>query len=329
MSIENSTNSIIVKESRQGLFRLQWKINEFTGACFEENFTLCGSQSGRSYAISCFPKVCAGTSPSWNLTLTLKKPTPQPSNHPLQQQVIHFWQTQPDVDEIKSGEHNVTDEWTLLSFPVSRLPTTVTMWMDFGTSTVGERSLMNGLNHMFKNQISCDVQFNLVTNQRTIGAHVSILSAGSPVFAAMFQSLDQQQSPTRIVQIENTDMVVFTQLLTYLYTGSTPDLKNGDSTKSLYDAADRFGVETLKTQCIEALISNIDIDVAIQMLIWSRLRSIPALIQAANLFIMMNGRKLSYRPEWQHLKDNCPILFFEIQRYISMYNVLFEIDTLF
>jgi len=77
----------------------------------------------------------------------------------------------------------------------------ITIWLDFTNSTIVENGtalVSNSLNisELFYKQTLCDVEFRF-GNGKTIGAHVLILSAGSPVFAAMFQSKSGHKSQTR------------------------------------------------------------------------------------------------------------------------------------
>jgi hypothetical protein len=80
----------------------------------------------------------------------------------------------------------------------------LTVWVDFGTVFV-----------IFLNLASFKFQ-----EGQNIGAHVLILSVVSPVFASMFQD-----STDRKVEIVDFEMAIFTQLLTYFYTGVAQDVK--------------------------------------------------------------------------------------------------------
>jgi speckle-type POZ protein len=86
-----------------------------------------------------------------------------------------------------------------------------TLYLDFGTNTKSTRKIIEGFGKMFYNQNLCDVDFTFNDGQ-TIGAHVNVLSAGSPIFAAMFQ-LDMLESKTRHVVITDFELNVFRQLL--------------------------------------------------------------------------------------------------------------------
>jgi hypothetical protein len=83
------------------------------------------------------------------------------------------------------------------------------LWMDFGSNTVSEKKTATRLSALFKNQFKCDVQFLFKDGHQSIGAHAAILSASSPVFAAMFQS-DFVESKKRQVNIDNIEPKILT-----------------------------------------------------------------------------------------------------------------------
>ncbi len=89
-----------------------------------------------------------------------------------------------------------------------------------------------------------DVEF--LVGDESIAAHRSLLSARSPVFAAMFTS-GMQECQTRQVHLDDVDSAVFSDFLKFLYTGMLePTAKNK---KELLAVADKYQVETLKNLC--------------------------------------------------------------------------------
>jgi speckle-type POZ protein len=113
-----------------------------------------------------------------------------------------------------------------------RQPFGITLFMDFGTKEMDEKIIINGLEGMFVTQTLCDVYFQFKDGQ-SVGAHIVILSAGSPVFLAMFQS-GLLESKSRIVDIDDIEFDVFRQLLIYyLYTGMAPKVTEESITQLL------------------------------------------------------------------------------------------------
>lgn len=184
----------------------------------------------------------------------------------------------------------------------------VTLYVDFGTTKMSERNVITGLADMFNNQHRCDVLFQF-KNGQTIGAHILILSAGSPVFAAVFQSGVLESQPRRMT-ITDVEFNVFHQILIYLYSGSTPQLEKEEEefTELMYDAADKYNIQPLKMECIDVLLKKVDITNAISMLIWSHSRFVPKLFTFAMETLAKNSRDIFLRPEWLDFMRNYPEL---------------------
>jgi len=88
-------------------------------------------------------------------------------------------------------------------------------------------------------------------------AHRSLLSARSPVFAAMFKS-GMEEALTGRVRVDGVDPTTFRQFLEFLYTGTLSTW--ADKSKMLV-MADRYQVETLVNLCkLTSSSSPLDID---------------------------------------------------------------------
>jgi hypothetical protein len=116
------------------------------------------------------------------------------------------------------------------------------IWIDYGTNEVRQTHMNRRLAGMLHNQTYCDVQFQF-KNGQSIGAHIIILSASSPVFADMFQSI-LMKSGSHLVVIEDIDVQVFRHLLNYLYTNEAPQITRNEESNImlLYEAAEKFDV---------------------------------------------------------------------------------------
>lgn len=98
---------------------------------------------------------------------------------------------------------------------------------------------------MFEDGLYTDIQ--LQCGKRTFHAHKAVLIARSEVFAAMLNNdmLEKQKNSIEIVDMSHHTMEEF---LKYLYTGTLPEL-NMDIATRLYEAGDKYAVETLKSRC--------------------------------------------------------------------------------
>lgn len=317
-----SLNLIVqVEEVRRGLFRIRWEIDDVRDFPYKATFKLCGSQLGQSYVISCYPKrrhnernIRKDRPPFYvrlSLKKTLKEEDQQQELKVCEQQEclkpIYVWVSRHRGHEAQLSESIESGTWRLWTFSIWKQPAIITLWMDFGTSTPGQKSVMKGIAHLFSNQVQCDVQFHLA-NGKSIGAHVCILSASSPVFAAMFQTGRFEEAQTRKVTIDDVEMNVFNQLLSYLYTGNAPELEEEQITQPLFEVADKYGVETLKSECVDVMLTRLSVNNAVNMLVWSHLHSIPKLFDATMKFVAANGRQICFLPEWMDLMKNYPDL---------------------
>lgn len=189
----------------------------------------------------------------------------------------------------------------------------ITVWIDFGMSSVKQENIINTMNEftrMFHDQINCDVEFRF-RDGTSIGAHILILSARSTVFSAMFQK-SFIESQTRQVNIDDIEMEVFRQLLIYLYSGDAPKLTSDEedvkTTQLLFEVADKYAVETLKKECVNVLLKEVDSENVIKLLLWSNFHSITELFDEAMKVLVDNFRAISFQPEWLDFMKNFPDL---------------------
>lgn len=315
---------------------------------FKEKFHLLGSQSGRIYNITYVLDMSQKLNYSYDYDITLEEtscscnpsavetngssvkqqeakrqkldessllPMSQCQNVPP----VRIWLEYEEINSTTNEElqyEEETNQWKFDSF-CRRKPLGITLFMDFGSKEVGEKKIINGLVGMFFAQTFCDVQFQFKEGQ-SVGAHVVILSASSPVFSAMFQSgLSESQSQT--VVIDDIEREVFRQMLIYLYTGRAPKLTEESITQLLFVASDKYGVEALKNECVNALKKELKINNAISFLVWAKFYSVPKLFNKAMKFVLQNCSKLSRQPEWMELIKNHPELCLEVTQRIIDY----------
>ena len=178
----------------------------------------------------------------------------------------------------------------------------------------GEKNVLAHLSQLLEDQTSSDVTFQV--QDESIKAHSILVSAGSPVLAAMFQQ-DFIEKHTRDVKIQDTKAKVFKQLLRYIYTGKAPEIGNEDIARDLLVAADKYAVESLKEECIEILIRKLSVGNAIPILILAHLHSAPKLLQATLLFMSLNGKEVCSRSmEWKQLMKSYPDLCYTATKHI-------------
>lgn len=185
---------------------------------------------------------------------------------------------------------------------------TFRLWLDFQTTSLGERTTLKQLETIFFQQSYCDVNFLL--GNESIGAHMAVLSARSPVFAAMFQH-DMREAQTREVVVSDIDSSVFKQFLHYVYAGRAPELKlTDDVAQPLLLAADKYDVADLKEECLSLLKSRMTVDNVIDTLIWAYYHSMTRLVEVALMFVAQHGHEsCAGRSELEEVSRKCPELY--------------------
>jgi hypothetical protein len=315
---------VTIKEVRLGLFRVVWDFTIKIGKnmIYYQKFSLCGTQSGRKFQISIENGSCihnvklqyishsehSASQPEDDqskLKLEKESVLPELKSLPLVE-VLYLGKREPQTENNPNKWEFVIPQTLTGSEPV------VELWIVFGTNEVNEKIVINGLSEIFNNQTLCDVKFKF-KNSEEIGAHVAILTAGSPVFAAMLQS-NFVETKTRTVNIADIEMDVFNEMLTYLYTGKAPNLLEIHFIRLVYEVADKYGVKSLKDDCENLLVSQLSNSNAIELLIWAQFHSLSKLFEKAVQFIAKNSEELCSQPAWLDFMKDHPKLCLEINQ---------------
>jgi hypothetical protein len=346
------------EEVRHGLFRYKWCFEEKMqkdGDVHKKSFKLTGSEAGRTFTIDYrlsknkknFGKfftfkenLSKGNSTVSELDLTVpnqqevsqleqsfNNASPiyrkkQKLNVPASPLSVWICRNKSNGNEFVFHFHKFSDYWKTSWYGPSRLLNAITVWIDFGITSVKQDNIVNTakkLTRMFLDQTNCDVQF-LFKNGESIGAHILILSAGSPVFSAMFQS-GFKESQTRQVTIDDIEPEVFRQLLIYFYSGEVPKLPTQvdlKATQVLFEVAEKYAVEKLKEECTDMLLKQVNLETVVTLLVWSHFHSIPELYDIAMKFLVENFRVISFQPEWTDIIKNHPDLCLEATQRMSV-----------
>ena len=94
--------------------------------------------------------------------------------------------------------------------------------------------------------------------------HQFMLSARSPVFRAMFQA-DMTEKKSRKVDVKDLHPDVVAEMLTFIYTGNTPNLNR--LAGELLAAAEQYQLELLKNICEERLCNSLEIGNSVSHLV--------------------------------------------------------------
>jgi speckle-type POZ protein len=171
-----------------------------------------------------------------------------------------------------------------------------------------ERQVLTLLSKLLDTQSMADVSF-IVKNEK-IGAHSAIVVSRSPVLCAILEEDKFKEGRTKTVKIDDTDPLVFKEMLRFLYTGRAPKLDEAAMTEPLFLAADKYQIEALKDLCEQSLIAKLNVQTVVHNLVVAHLYPAPQLLEASLKCLELNKTEVWTRPEWKKLMKTHPDLFF-------------------
>ncbi|GFY60564.1 hypothetical protein TNIN_231131 [Trichonephila inaurata madagascariensis] len=147
--------------------------------------------------------------------------------------------------------------------------------------------------------ILCDVQ--LRTTTRTFHAHKNILSALSPKFEAMFETLKQKGEGG--VDIPDLDDDTVHHMLLNVYTDGLKDLEWENALK-VYSAADKYEILSLKKKCSRLFEESICPSNVCEILILADKHHDNDLKEIAQKFALKHEEDVFNSKEWIHFMEN-------------------------
>jgi len=100
----------------------------------------------------------------------------------------------------------------------------------------------------------------------------------SPVFAKMFEH-ELKESIEKYVKVNDADPEVMREMLRYFYTSQVNNIM--DIGIRLYNLADKYMVDSLKTFCTRSFLRGVNKDTALEIYCFARDRDIPDLMNKA------------------------------------------------
>jgi hypothetical protein len=322
----------ISTEERNGIVCVKWTTQ------IEEGFPFNGSSS-ESFQLNRFLKyvyelnvscayneiMCLGRNRKFCMELCLKQiggPKDDSSSTDDDREAVPDYYLHPcavccvcvvngQLEKIPLKNSPSSNEWKSERFIAQLTSPTVTcqLLIKFNTVGVSEmKALKQTTDYLFLQQTNCDVRFYFEDGQH-IGGHVNILSARSPVFAAMFNH-DMQEAKTGIVIIRDFQRNIFFHLLHYIYSGRLilTTMMTVGTAKSLFEAADKYHIEDLKEECASLIFLGVNVKTAINLMIWGHLYSIDKIKQAALDVVVRNGKEICLTSDWEWLTKDHPDL---------------------
>ncbi|VDN17349.1 unnamed protein product [Gongylonema pulchrum] len=159
--------------------------------------------------------------------------------------------------------------------------------------------------------------FTIVAGDRELPAHQVILSARSPVFAAMLEPHTDEAKNSRVV-FRDIDFEVMQELLLYMYSGRCPNLST--MALELLAAADRFQLPGLKDMADQVLRNGLMVESACRYLVFADMHNARELKADAVKFIAQNSSSVISTDGWAELVQEHPALVTEIVGAISNFD---------
>ncbi|GBN47813.1 Speckle-type POZ protein [Araneus ventricosus] len=161
-------------------------------------------------------------------------------------------------------------------------------------------SIVDDLKFLYTSQTLNDVEIK--TKKTTFPAHITVLSARSPVFRELFQT-----SLKESVEMEDVEDDIVRRLLLFLYTDVMESLQ-WNIAKRLYCVAVEYKVERLKIKCSSFFMENINSTNATEILVLADQQQDSDLKENVEKFILRNEREMYGSKEWVEFAEKNPDL---------------------
>ena len=165
----------------------------------------------------------------------------------------------------------------------------------------------NVMKSLFEDKVFADV--TVLCGDESFDAHKAILASQSPVLRKMFE-VEMKEKHSNVIEIVDLDPSVVSDLLSYLYTGTVPNMK--ENAEELLNAADMYEMPHLFSACEAMLQSSLNDDNVVQSLIKADMHNAAHLKTACFSYIRCNSTTVYKSSQWKHLQQNYAALLMEI-----------------
>uniref|UniRef100_A0A0N5AB14 BTB domain-containing protein n=1 Tax=Syphacia muris TaxID=451379 RepID=A0A0N5AB14_9BILA len=188
---------------------------------------------------------------------------------------------------------------------------------DLAAANAGDLALREDYMKMLRDGVLTD--FVIRVQGREIKAHRAILAARSPVFAAMLCTHeDTNEAKTGVVVIEDLDYETVNEMLNFIYCGRCiKDFSEFSFASDLLIAADKYGLEELKSRCERALVQALTYENACDLLVISDVYRAQRLRQRAVEYIIQHPLNITSTAGWDNIVKAHHDLVTEIVRHFD------------
>ncbi|XP_035219038.1 speckle-type POZ protein-like [Stegodyphus dumicola] len=160
----------------------------------------------------------------------------------------------------------------------------------------------DNLRQLYKTRKLSDVK--IVAGSETFLVHKIVLSARSPVFSKMFEN-EMVEAKSNTINIQDTEPSILNTMLCYMYTADL-DQPLKECALSLYEAADKYDIPTLKEKCASFLKSNISVKNVCEVLLLADMHEDKKLFEKVSDFIAAHAEEVFTTNEWPSFVDARP-----------------------
>lgn len=162
-----------------------------------------------------------------------------------------------------------------------------------------ECNLLQDFGSLLENSQHSDFVVQLLKNGKKYRTHKAILAARSRVWAAWIKRAEEKGDKVAGFRIKNMDEQILDELLKYIYTGKCENI--GKFSTDLLIAAHSFGLDHLKTICIEQIRKSVTVGNAVNTLLLADKYGFAGLKSKMIRFIAANYVKVSNTTDWKRI----------------------------
>ena len=147
----------------------------------------------------------------------------------------------------------------------------------------------------------------VVVGKQEFPAHKAILAQRSEVFRAMFNANMKESLKKRVI-IEDMTGDAVSDLLTFIYTDSAPNISESARAEELLVAAEKYNIPRLKAVCEAELAKGLDVNNVIDMLVMSETYRADQLKEMTLHWMARHADDVVKRDSWQSFCQEHPQL---------------------
>ena len=158
----------------------------------------------------------------------------------------------------------------------------------------------NGIKSLLDDQLFTDLTIKCA--EKEFKAHKAVLASQSLVFKRMLMT-NMTEKESNVIELTDIDPPVLSELLTYLYSGTTPNMKT--LAKDLLVVADKYELSHLLAMCVNNLLSGLVVTNVVELLVLADMHNAPHLKKACLSYVCFNFSEVCATSQWKEFKENC------------------------